>query len=187
MGDAAATAQSGRRPARARRDQPPGTGIASRWSPSCSRRRERPWRRTRTIYRRRRGHRSTSKPTSRARSSASSTRSICTGSRFGYAAVVFGTCRGRCHRRPGACGRRFARTSPGVQVLDCVPSGSSDGVRAGIVPRDWGAVLFYLLLVGSSSPGVTTASFTLALLIMVVLGGTGTPGAAHRGALHLPR
>jgi branched-chain amino acid transport system permease protein len=43
----------------------------------------------------------------------------------------------------------------------------------------------YVLLLGGASPGVTTATFTLTLLVMVVLGGTGTLwGAVLGGALY---
>ena len=43
----------------------------------------------------------------------------------------------------------------------------------------------YLLLIGSATPTVTTPSFTLALLLMVVIGGTGTRwGAVIGGALY---
>ncbi len=45
--------------------------------------------------------------------------------------------------------------------------------------------IVYLLIVGGANPEVTTAGFTLALLIMVVLGGTGTIwGALLGGALY---
>jgi branched-chain amino acid transport system permease protein len=43
----------------------------------------------------------------------------------------------------------------------------------------------YVLLIGSATPAVTTPSFTLALLLMVVIGGTGTRwGAVLGGALY---
>ena len=43
----------------------------------------------------------------------------------------------------------------------------------------------YLLLIGGSTPEVTTASFTLTLLLMVVIGGTGTNwGAVIGGVLY---
>ena len=43
----------------------------------------------------------------------------------------------------------------------------------------------YVLLIGSATPHVTTPSFTLALLLMVVIGGTGTRwGAVLGGALY---
>ena len=43
----------------------------------------------------------------------------------------------------------------------------------------------YMLLVGGASPGVTTGSLSLALLVMVVLGGAGTLwGAVVGGALY---
>ena len=43
----------------------------------------------------------------------------------------------------------------------------------------------YLLLIGGSTPEVTTASFTLTLLLMVVIGGTGTRwGAVIGGVLY---
>ncbi|MGH3131249.1 MAG: branched-chain amino acid ABC transporter permease, partial [Gaiellaceae bacterium] len=43
----------------------------------------------------------------------------------------------------------------------------------------------YVLLIGSATPGVTTPAFTLALLLMVVIGGAGTRwGAIVGGALY---
>jgi branched-chain amino acid transport system permease protein len=43
----------------------------------------------------------------------------------------------------------------------------------------------YLLLIGSASPEVTSANFTLTLLVMVVIGGSGTAwGALLGGALY---
>jgi branched-chain amino acid transport system permease protein len=45
--------------------------------------------------------------------------------------------------------------------------------------------IVYVLLLGGASPGVTTATFTLTLLVMVVLGGTGSLwGAVVGGALY---
>jgi branched-chain amino acid transport system permease protein len=41
----------------------------------------------------------------------------------------------------------------------------------------------YLLLIGGSSPEVTTANFTLTLLLMVVIGGTGTRWGAVLGGI----
>jgi branched-chain amino acid transport system permease protein len=47
------------------------------------------------------------------------------------------------------------------------------------------AGIVYVLLLGGASPGVTSATFTLTLLVMVVLGGTGTLwGAVLGGALY---
>jgi branched-chain amino acid transport system permease protein len=43
--------------------------------------------------------------------------------------------------------------------------------------------LVYLLLIGGATPQVTSASFTLSLLVMVVIGGTGTRWGAILGAL----
>jgi branched-chain amino acid transport system permease protein len=43
----------------------------------------------------------------------------------------------------------------------------------------------YLLLIGGATPEVTSANFTLALLVMVVIGGAGTPwGAVLGGVLY---
>src|SRR6185436_7025862 len=48
-----------------------------------------------------------------------------------------------------------------------------------------GGGVVYLLLQGGASPGVTTANFTLTLLVMVVIGGAGTTwGAMIGGALY---
>ena len=45
--------------------------------------------------------------------------------------------------------------------------------------------VMWLLLIGGATPEVTTASFTLSLLVMVVLGGTGTRyGALIGGFLY---
>ena len=47
----------------------------------------------------------------------------------------------------------------------------------------------YLIVISGASPSVTTPNFTLALLVMVVIGGAGSAYGAHdrRPALHLPR
>ena len=75
---------------------------------------------------------------------------------------------------------RGARTAP-VLV-------QADGVRARLVPRDRRRRRLPAPDRGAT-PEVTTASFTLTLLLMVVIGGTGTRwGARHRrGPLHVPR
>ena len=49
-----------------------------------------------------------------------------------------------------------------------------------------GGGIIYALLIGSATPEVTTAAFTLSLLIMVVIGGAGTRwGAILGGALYI--
>jgi branched-chain amino acid transport system permease protein len=93
---------------------------------------------------------------------------------LGYAAAVFAISAWAVSSSPGRVWQAIRENELRVQVLGLRPFWFKllVFVLASFLATAGGVV--YLLLIGSSSPGVTTASFTLALLIMVVLGGTGT-------------
>jgi branched-chain amino acid transport system permease protein len=93
---------------------------------------------------------------------------------LGYAAVVFAIAAWAVSSSPGRVWQAIRENELRVQVLGLRPFWYKlmTFVLASFLATAGGVV--YLLLIGGSSPGVTTASFTLALLIMVVLGGTGT-------------
>jgi branched-chain amino acid transport system permease protein len=93
---------------------------------------------------------------------------------LGYAAAVFAIAAWAVSSSPGRVWQAIRENELRVQVLGLRPFWFKlmVFVLASFLATAGGVV--YLLLIGGSSPGVTTASFTLALLIMVVLGGTGT-------------
>ena len=91
---------------------------------------------------------------------------------------------------PGRVWQAIRENEQRVAVLGMQPVPlQADGVRAGVVPRDCRRASSTLLLIARADPSVTTPSFTLALLLMVVIGGTGTRWGAVLGAvaLHVPR
>jgi branched-chain amino acid transport system permease protein len=102
-----------------------------------------------------------------------------------YLAAVFFIVRWAVESSPGRVWQAIRENELRVEVLGLRPFGyklfafalgSFLAVVGGIV---------YLLLVGGANPEVTTPSFTLALLVMVVIGGTGTRwGPLLGGALY---
>ena len=121
------------------------------------------------------------RPASPTRSSASSTRRTSTGSRSATRCSCSSSSASRSTRRPGTCGSAIRENEPRVEVLGLCPYpfkliafvlASFLAVLGGVV---------WLLLIGGATPEVTTANFTLALLVMVVLGGAGTRFGAMIG------
>ena len=104
---------------------------------------------------------------------------------LGYAVAVFLVVSWATRSSPGHVWQAIRENELRVEVLGLRPFGyklfafalgSFLAVVGGIV---------YLLLVGGANPEVTTPSFTLALLVMVVIGGTGTRwGPLLGGALY---
>jgi branched-chain amino acid transport system permease protein len=87
--------------------------------------------------------------------------------------------------RPGHVWQAIRENEQRVEVLGLAPYGFKllAFVLASVIATMAGTV--YVLLVGGANPGVTAATFTLTLLVMVVLGGAGTLwGAVLGGALY---
>ena len=104
---------------------------------------------------------------------------------LGYAAVVFAVVRWAVGSSPGRVWQAIRENELRVQVLGLRPYGYKllVFVLASFLATAGGVV--YLLLQTGPSTEVTTANFTLTLLVMVVIGGTGTRwGAFVGGALY---
>jgi branched-chain amino acid transport system permease protein len=93
---------------------------------------------------------------------------------LGYAAVVFVVVRFAVASSPGHVWQAIRENQRRVEVLGLRPHGFKliAFVLASFLATAGGVV--YLLLIGGATPEVTTANFTLSLLVMVVLGGAGT-------------
>jgi branched-chain amino acid transport system permease protein len=104
---------------------------------------------------------------------------------LGYAVVVFLVVRWAVDSSPGRIWQAIRENELRVSVLGLHPHPYKlqAFVLSSFLATAGGVV--YLLLQGGASPGVTTANFTLALLVMVVIGGAGTTwGALIGGALY---
>jgi branched-chain amino acid transport system permease protein len=104
---------------------------------------------------------------------------------LGYAAIVFVVARWAVESSPGRVWQAIRENELRVEVLGLrpFPFKLSAFVLSSFLATAGGVV--YLLLIGGATPEVTTASFTLTLLVMVVIGGTGTTwGAMLGGALY---
>ncbi len=104
---------------------------------------------------------------------------------LGYAAAVFAISRWAVDSSPGRVWQAIRENELRVQVIGLRPFGYKlmAFVLSSFLATAGGVV--YLLLIGGATPEVTTANFTLALLVMVVIGGTGTRwGAMIGGALY---
>ena len=102
-----------------------------------------------------------------------------------FAVVVYLASRFLVGSRAGHVWQAIRENEDRVQVLGLAPYGFKllAFVLASVIATMSGTV--YVLLVGGASPGVTAATFTLTLLVMVVLGGAGTLwGAVLGGALY---
>ena len=102
-----------------------------------------------------------------------------------YAFAVFVLATWAVRSSPGRVWAAIRENELRVEVLGLRPAAFKlmSFVLASFLATIGGIV--YLLIVGGANPEVTTAGFTLALLIMVVLGGTGTIwGALLGGALY---
>ncbi len=100
---------------------------------------------------------------------------------LGYAVVVFVIVRLAVNSSAGHVWRAVRENEPRVEVLGLHPYWFKliSFVLAGFLAVLGGVV--WLLLIGGATPEVTTANFTLALLVMVVLGGAGTRFGAMLG------
>ncbi|MBW3659960.1 MAG: branched-chain amino acid ABC transporter permease [Actinobacteria bacterium] len=102
-----------------------------------------------------------------------------------FAVLVYAVARWVVHSRAGRVWQAIRENEQRVEVLGLRPYSFKllSFVVASVLATLGGIV--YVLLLGGASPGVTTATFTLTLLVMVVLGGTGTLwGAVLGGALY---
>ena len=102
---------------------------------------------------------------------------------LGYAAAVFLVVRWAVNSSPGHVWQAIRENELRVQVLGLRPYTYKliSFVLASALATAGGIV--YLLLVGGANTEVTTASFTLTLLLMVVLGGTGSRWGAMIGGI----
>ncbi len=96
---------------------------------------------------------------------------------LGYAAVVFLIGRWAVDSSPGRVWQAIRENELRVEVLGLRPFGFKlmSFVLASFLATAGGIV--YLMLISGASPTVTTPNFTLALLVMVVIGGAGPRGA----------
>jgi branched-chain amino acid transport system permease protein len=101
---------------------------------------------------------------------------------LGYAAVVFVVVRWAVESSPGRVWQAIRENERRVEVIGLQPYRFKlvSFVLASFLATA-GGVVWLLVLGTGASPQVTTASFTLTLLVMVVLGGTGTRYGALLG------
>ena len=102
---------------------------------------------------------------------------------LGYAAAVFAIVRWAVNSSPGHVWQAIRENELRVQVLGLKPYTYKlmSFVLASMLATAGGVI--YLLLLGGANTQVTTASFTLTLLLMVVLGGTGSRWGAMIGGI----
>jgi branched-chain amino acid transport system permease protein len=100
-----------------------------------------------------------------------------------YAAVVFAVIRWAVSSSPGHIWQAIRENELRVEVLGLRPYGYKllCFVLASFLATVGGIV--YVLLLGGATPEVTSANFTLTLLVMVVIGGTGTRWGALLGGV----
>ena len=100
-----------------------------------------------------------------------------------YAAAVFAIVRWAVNSSPGHVWQAIRENELRVQVLGLKPYTYKlmSFVLASMLATAGGIV--YLLLLGGANTEVTTASFTLTLLLMVVIGGTGSRWGAMIGGI----
>jgi branched-chain amino acid transport system permease protein len=104
---------------------------------------------------------------------------------LGYVAVVFAIVQWAVASSPGHIWQAIRENELRVEVLGLRPYAYKlmSFVLASFLATAGGVV--YLLLLGGATPDVTSANFTLTLLVMVVIGGTGTRfGALVGGVLY---
>jgi len=102
---------------------------------------------------------------------------------LGFAAVVFAIVQWSVRSSPGHVWQAIRENELRVQVLGLRPYAYKLMVfgLASFLATAGGVV--YLLLLGGATPDVTSANFTLTLLVMVVIGGTGTRWGAFLGGV----
>lgn len=104
---------------------------------------------------------------------------------LGYLLLAFFACWWAVNSRPGKVWQAIRENERRVEVMGLNPYTFKllTFTLSGFLATIGGVV--YLLLLGGATPGVTTANLSLALLLMVVLGGAGTLwGPALGGALY---
>jgi branched-chain amino acid transport system permease protein len=104
---------------------------------------------------------------------------------LGYLLLTFVICWWAVNSRPGRVWQAIRENERRVEVMGLNPFAFKllAFTLSGFLATAGGIV--YLLLLGGATPGVTTANLSLALLLMVVLGGAGTLwGPALGGALY---
>jgi len=104
---------------------------------------------------------------------------------LGYLAVVFAVVQWAVSSSPGHIWQAIRENELRVEVLGLRPYAYKlmSFVLASFLATVGGVV--YVLLLGGATPDVTSAKFTLTLLVMVVIGGTGTRwGALVGGVLY---
>lgn len=104
---------------------------------------------------------------------------------LGYLAVVFCVVRFAVSSSPGHVWQAIRENERRVEVIGLHPHGFKlmAFVLASFLATAGGAV--WLLLIGGATPEVTSANFTLTLLVMVVIGGAGSRyGAVLGGVLY---
>jgi branched-chain amino acid transport system permease protein len=104
---------------------------------------------------------------------------------LGYVAVVFAIVQWAVSSSPGHIWQAIRENELRVEVLGLRPYAYKlmVFVLASFLATAGGVV--YVLLLGGATPDVTSANFTLTLLVMVVIGGTGTRwGALIGGVLY---
>jgi branched-chain amino acid transport system permease protein len=102
---------------------------------------------------------------------------------LGYAAVVFVVVQWAVSSSPGRIWQAIRENELRVEVLGLRPYAYKlmSFVLASFLATAGGVV--YVLLLGGATPDVTSANFTLTLLVMVVIGGTGTRWGALVGGI----
>jgi branched-chain amino acid transport system permease protein len=102
---------------------------------------------------------------------------------LGYLAVVFVVVNWAVDSSPGRVWQAIRENERRVEVLGLQPFRFklTAFVLSAFLATAGGVV--YVLLIGGATPQVTTPSFTLALLLMVVIGGTGTRWGAVLGGV----
>ncbi|GAC1639549.1 MAG: hypothetical protein NVS9B11_05330 [Candidatus Dormibacteraceae bacterium] len=104
---------------------------------------------------------------------------------FGYLLLTFVVCWWAVNSRPGKVWQAIRENERRVEVMGLNPYTFKllTFTLSGFLATLGGVV--YLLLLGGATPGVTTANLSLALLLMVVLGGAASLwGPALGGALY---
>jgi len=102
---------------------------------------------------------------------------------LGYVAVVFVVVQWAVSSSPGRVWQAIRENELRVEVLGLRPYAYKlmSFVLASFLATAGGVV--YVLLLGGATPDVTSANFTLTLLVMVVIGGTGTRWGALVGGI----
>jgi branched-chain amino acid transport system permease protein len=102
---------------------------------------------------------------------------------LGYLAVVFVLVNWAVDSSPGRVWQAIRENERRVEILGLQPFRFKlmAFVLSAFLATAGGVV--YVLLIGGATPQVTTPSFTLALLLMVVIGGTGTRWGAVLGGI----